>query len=107
MSRIIEFNTEDDVDVKIQKTLVAINDITLKIKKELELIEELVKENGHLHTAVNTANETLSRKVEKMGINLEQIMNKIKDGERLELDLLGTITSSQITESLLGQIDAL
>lgn len=65
-----------------------------------------MKENGHLHTAVNTANETLSRKIQKMGINVEQIMNEMKDRERLELDLLGTITSSEITERLLSQMDA-
>ncbi|XP_025162423.1 uncharacterized protein LOC105189079 isoform X2 [Harpegnathos saltator] len=81
-------SAESDVGIKIHDTLMAINDITLKIKKELELIEELVKENGHLYTAITTANETLSWKVQKMGLNVEHIMNEVKSKDRLEPNIL-------------------
>lgn len=66
-----------------------------------------MRENGHLHTAVYTANETLSRKVQEMGMDVEQIINKMTDKSKLESDFLGTITSSEITERLLEQMDTL
>lgn len=66
-----------------------------------------MKENGHLHTTVSTANETLSKQAQKMGINIEQVISEIEDRGKLEQDLLGTITSSDITEKLLSQMDTL
>jgi len=67
-------------------------------KKELEIIEELVKENGHLHTVVGTANQILSKKIQEMGMNVADIINKSKHKNRSESNL--PITSSVITEQL-------
>lgn len=66
-----------------------------------------MRENGQLHMAVNTANETLSRKVYEIGLNVGEIMDEIKGMNRLEPDLLNAITSSDITERLSNQMDAL
>ncbi|XP_071636823.1 uncharacterized protein [Temnothorax longispinosus] len=72
-------DSETDVGITIQRTLISINDVSLKIKKELELIKEFVKENGHLHAVVNTANQALAMQAQEMGMNIEEI---ITDSER-------------------------
>lgn len=84
---------ETDVGMGIQETLVSINDITLSIKKELELIGELLKENGHLFKEVDTANQILSKKVQEMGMNVPDIIKESKHKNRLETNLLDTITT--------------
>ncbi|KAL6438545.1 hypothetical protein ACFW04_004545 [Cataglyphis niger] len=91
---------ETDIGMRIQETLVSINDVTLKIKKELEIIEGLVKENGHLHTIVDTANHILSKKVQEMGMNVADIINESKHKNRLEANLLDPITSTIVAEQL-------
>lgn len=96
---------ETDVGTRIQETLVSINDVTLKIKQELEVIEGLVKENGHLHTVVGTANEILSKKVQEMGMNVADIMNESKRRSRLEANLLSSVTSTIVTEQLNKQMN--
>lgn len=68
------------------------------------MIDDLVKENGHLHTAVSLANLTLSKKVNEMGMNMEEIINRNKQKDRLQLDL-GSITSIITTEKLLDHMD--
>lgn len=65
-------------------------------KRELEIIEELVKENGHLHTVVGTANQVLSKKIQDMGMNVADIINKSKHKNRLE-------TNSQITSTVIEE----
>lgn len=63
-----------------------------------------MKENGHLHMTVNAANETLSKKVQEMGMNVEHIMNKSKGRSRSEPDLLNTIIPSDVTERLSNEM---
>lgn len=91
-----------DIDIKIKDTLLSINDITLKIEKELECIEEFVKENGHLHTVVGTANEILSKKAQDMGLNVADIINQSKRQNRSETNLLNSqlVTSTIVTKKL-------
>lgn len=82
--------SQTDVEIKIQRTLISINDVSLKIKKELERIDELTKENGQLRTVVNAANQTLARKVEEMGMNVAEVIAESEPNERndrLELNL--------------------
>lgn len=57
-----------------------------------------MKENGHLHTVVGTANQILSKKIQEMGMNVTDIINKSKHKNRSELNL--PITSTIITEQL-------
>jgi len=64
------------------------------------MIKELVEENGHLHTVVNTANQTLSKKVQEMGLNVAEIISESERNDRLESNLLDSITSAMITEKL-------
>jgi len=64
------------------------------------MIKELVEENGHLHTVVNTANQTLSKKIQEMGLNVAEIISESEHNDRLESNLLGSITSTMITEKL-------
>lgn len=97
-------SNEIDIGINVQQTLISINDVCLEIKKELEMINKLVRENGHLHTVVNTANQTLSEKVQEIGMNVAEIISKIERNDRLDLNLLGPITSSTVTEKL-DQID--
>ncbi|KMQ93997.1 hybrid sensor and regulator protein [Lasius niger] len=91
-----------EIDVRITETLVSINDVTLKIKKELEIIEGFVKENGHLHTVVGTANEILSKKAQEMGLNVADIINESEHKSRSEFEanLLDPMTSTIVTEKL-------
>jgi len=69
-------------------------------KKELEMIKELTKENGHLGTVVNAANQTLSKKVKKMGMNVTEIIHESERNNRLESDLLNSSTSMNVMKEL-------
>lgn len=71
-------------------------------KKELEIIEGLVKESGHLHTVVGTANEILSKKAQEMGLNVADIINEseYKNRSEFESNLLDPMTSTIVTEKL-------
>lgn len=63
-----------------------------------------MRENGHLHAIVNTANQTLSKKVQEMGINMAEIIRE-SEHNRLESNLLDPITSAIVTEKLLDQMN--
>lgn len=67
------------------------------------MIDELVKENGLLQTVVGTANETLSKKVHEMGMNVAEIINEGRRNDRLESNFLDSVMSNNIvlTEKLL------
>jgi len=69
-------------------------------KKELEMIKEFTKENGHLGTVVNAANQTLSKKVKKMGMNVTEIIHESERNNRLESDLLNSSTSMNVMKEL-------
>lgn len=64
-----------------------------------------MKENGHLHTVINSANQTLSKKVHEMGMNVAEIINESERNDRLEPNLLGSITSAIVTEKLSDQMN--
>ncbi|XP_018050130.1 PREDICTED: uncharacterized protein LOC108688395 isoform X1 [Atta colombica] len=93
-------NINPSVEIQIQKILISIHGVSLKIKKELEMIKELTKENGHLGTVINTANQTLSKKVKKMGMNVTEIIHESERNNRLESDLLNSSTSMNVMKEL-------
>lgn len=97
-------DSEIDIRIRVQRALISVHDVTLKIKRELGIIKTLVEENGQLHTAVNMANETLSEMVQKMGINMEEIISESERNARLESNL-DSITSAMVTEKLLEHMD--
>lgn len=70
------------------------------------MIDELVKENGHLRAVVDTANQTLSKKVQDIGMNVAEIINESKrdDGSEPNLQITSEIVNR--TEKLLDQINA-
>ncbi|KYQ59673.1 hypothetical protein ALC60_01339 [Trachymyrmex zeteki] len=94
-------NISPAIEIQIQKTLISIDDVSLKIKKELEVIKELTEENGHLRTVINATNQTLSKKVQKIGVNVVEIIRENKRNlNNLESNLLDSITSTNVTEKL-------
>ncbi|KAF7409797.1 hypothetical protein HZH68_004178 [Vespula germanica] len=67
------FKGRSDIEVLIEETLEDIWNITLKIKKELDIINDLVKDNGEFTTAVMRTNQNLLKIVDKKGIDLSAI----------------------------------
>lgn len=66
-------------------------------KKELEMINEFVKKDGHLHTVAKAANEVLSKKAQEMGLNVAEITDQSKQKGRSDSTL---ITASIVTEKM-------
>lgn len=72
-----------------------------------------MKENGHLITIVNMANETLSKQVEEMGMVAEKIIETRKMVENQEpwlrsnMELIESLTATTctITEQLAGNVN--
>ena len=75
--------TGSDVKVEIQRTLRSINQLTLKIKNELGVINELLKENGQLHTAVINANKTLTTVAQTMDVDVENVLSNNEEEDNL------------------------
>lgn len=75
--------TGSDVKVEIQRTLMSINQLTLKIKNELGVINELLKENGQLHTAVINANKTLTTVAQTMDVDVENVLSNNEEEDNL------------------------
>nr|XP_050847750.1 protein GrpE-like isoform X1 [Vespula vulgaris] len=71
------FKGRSDIEVLIEETLEDIWNITLKIKKELDIINDLVKDNGDFSTAVIRTNQNLLKIVDKKGIDLSAIEEEI------------------------------
>lgn len=70
------FEEESSSDVNetlIEEVLTNIWKITLKIKRELETINDLVKENGDFCSAVIHTNQSLMKILEEKGIDLSAI----------------------------------
>ncbi|KAG7198714.1 hypothetical protein KM043_001705 [Ampulex compressa] len=91
-----------EVTVELQKMLICINNVALKIRRELSIINELVKENGQLFMAVEGANQSLSTVATGMGINLSTLTESEKG---LQLNLPEPLTSMSVTEQILSCID--
>ncbi|XP_033357240.1 uncharacterized protein LOC117237415 [Bombus vosnesenskii] len=91
-----------DVKVEIQKTLISLNEITLKIKNELNIINDLVKKDGQLHTAVVDANKTLTVVAQDMGINVKNILSNEKSENESQFNLRDIISSAAFQEKILA-----
>lgn len=106
-------NVDSEVYIErkeLQKILVALNNVTSDMKRHVEDLEEFVKENGDLFKTINTANETLSKKVEKMGMTVQQIIDASEiiineEPRRSNVELIASL--STVTEQLADQIGAL
>ncbi|KAG6798294.1 hypothetical protein HZU73_06448 [Apis mellifera caucasica] len=91
---------EIDIKIEIQKTLISINNTTLKIKNELDIINDLVKKNGQLHIAVIDANKTLTTIAQNMDININNILNNDESESELQFNL-NNLSSAAFKEKLL------
>ncbi|XP_035739969.1 uncharacterized protein LOC118449490 [Vespa mandarinia] len=71
-----------DTEILIEETLEDIWNITLKIKKELDIINDLVRDNGDFSAAVIRTNQNLLKIIDKKGIDLSTIEEeeKCEDG---------------------------
>ncbi|KAK2584283.1 hypothetical protein KPH14_006685 [Odynerus spinipes] len=66
----VETNNDE---VSVEELLEDICKITTKIKKELDTINDLVRENGDFSTAVMQTNEILLKIIEEKGIDVSLI----------------------------------
>lgn len=71
--------TSDD-EVLVHELLEDICDITWKIKRELNVINNLVKDNGELISAVAETNQTLLKKIE----NIDKVLSSIIEEDESE-----------------------
>ncbi|KAL2716094.1 protein GrpE-like isoform X2 [Vespula squamosa] len=79
-----------DTEVLIEETLEDIWNITLKIKKELDIINDLVRDNGDFNAAVKGTNQSLLKIVDKKGIDL----SVIEEEEREDGNINNTTSKS-------------
>ncbi|KAI4502288.1 hypothetical protein M0802_002970 [Mischocyttarus mexicanus] len=77
-----EENNSDTDKALIEETLTNIWKITLKIKKELDTINELVKENGDFCSAVTHTNQSLLKVIEAKGIEISEIDKAEKETDK-------------------------
>ncbi|KZC06970.1 PREDICTED: uncharacterized protein LOC107195241 [Dufourea novaeangliae] len=89
-----------DITVEIHQTLLSINRLTLKIKNELGVINELIKENGQLSAAVTNANETLTAAAEGMGINVEDVLHNNEEENEFQVDLKSCLSSAEFQKKI-------
>ena len=97
-----ENDKESDVKVEIQKTLMSINQLTLKIKNELGEINELIRENGQLHTAVINANKTLTTVAETMHVDVKNVLSNNEEGDNLPTNLKNPLSSAAFQERIIA-----
>ncbi|XP_017761437.1 PREDICTED: uncharacterized protein LOC108551700 [Eufriesea mexicana] len=92
---------EPDIKIEIQKTLFSINGMTSKIKNELNVINDLVKKNGQLHTAVVDANEILTTVAKNMDIDVKNVLSDNENGNTLQFNLRNAVSSADFQEKIL------
>ncbi|XP_012282877.1 uncharacterized protein LOC105701043 [Orussus abietinus] len=97
-------HSNSDIKTEIQSTLVDIYDLGLKIQREFNEINEIVREKGVLDVAVSNACDTLSTTAEKMGLDIANIIQKDDSTSGLDLGGLSLVTSEMITNKLLKDI---
>lgn len=71
-------------------------------KNELNIINDLLKKNGQLHTAVIDANKTLTVVAQDMGINVENILSNEKSENESQFNLRDIISSAAFQEKILA-----
>ncbi|KAK1125689.1 hypothetical protein K0M31_005238 [Melipona bicolor] len=93
-------DSDFDIKIEIQKTLMSIKDITLKIKNELNIINELAKKDGQLHKAVVDASETLSTVAKDMNIDVKNVLNNEAENES-QFNVRDILSSAAFQEKIL------
>ncbi|CAK9814687.1 hypothetical protein ANTPLA_LOCUS8301 [Anthophora plagiata] len=90
-----------EIKIEIQKTLISINNVSMKIKNELDTIKELVKTHGQLHTAMFDAKEILTTVALKMNINVDDILQNVDNENELEVNLKNVLSAADFQEKIL------
>ncbi|XP_015174084.1 PREDICTED: uncharacterized protein LOC107065158 [Polistes dominula] len=79
-----EESSRNSNEILIEEVLTNIWEITVKIKRELDAINELVKENGNFCSAVVHTNQSLLKILEGKGIDLSAIEEEEEEEEEKE-----------------------
>lgn len=92
-----------EIQIEIQKTLISINDITMKINGEMKMINETIKENGQYDAALTETKEKLMRHAQDLGLDVNDILSKVVNQTTVQflethLDSIVQKLSSNITE---------
>ncbi|KAK9301246.1 hypothetical protein QLX08_006327 [Tetragonisca angustula] len=94
-------DSDFDIKIEIQKTLMSIKDITLKIKNELNIINELAKKDGQLHTAVIDASKTLTTVAKDMDIDVENVLSNNEGENESQFNVRNILSSAAFQEKIL------
>ncbi|KAI4489767.1 hypothetical protein M0804_003949 [Polistes exclamans] len=100
------FEQESSSDINetlIEEALTNIWKITLKIKRELDIINDLVKENGNFCSAVIHTNQSLMKILEEKGIDLSAIEEEKENNE--DSNILESENESDIINPLVPVIN--
>lgn len=68
----------------------------------MDTINDLLKNNGQLHTAIVDAKKTLTITAENMDINVESVLSNSEDENGLQFNLRNAISSAAFQEKILS-----
>ncbi|CAL7940460.1 unnamed protein product [Xylocopa violacea] len=85
---------------EIQITLIAISEISLKIKNELNLLNSLLQKDGPLQTAVINAIAKLIAVAQKLNIDVEDILSNNESENKLQSNFRSIMSSVSLQEKL-------
>lgn len=89
-----------EIKLEIQKTLISIHEMTLKIKNELDTINGLINKDGQLYAAVVDANKTLTTTAKTMDINVENILSNDDSENELQFNLGNMLSAASLQEKI-------
>ncbi|KOC66091.1 hypothetical protein WH47_00984 [Habropoda laboriosa] len=69
-------------------------------KNELDIINELVKTHGQLHTAVIDVNEVLTTVAQNMKINVNSVLQNVDNENELEVNLRNVLSAADFQEKI-------
>lgn len=76
--------------------------ILLFRKNELGVINELIKENGQLHTAVINANKTLTAVAQTMDVDVENVLSNNEEEDNLQTNLKNPLSSAAFQKRIIA-----
>ncbi|KAK0175469.1 hypothetical protein PV327_009217 [Microctonus hyperodae] len=91
------------VNIETQKILHNIQDITQKIKRELMIINEMIRDKGNVTEALTEANSALVQTAKELGI--KSIDELLTFDESDEKNMFGVLSVDDITQKLMSVMD--
>ncbi|XP_076752751.1 uncharacterized protein LOC143424516 [Xylocopa sonorina] len=89
-----------DTEREIRKTLLAISEVSLKIKNELNLLNNLLQQDGPLQTAVINVVAKLTAVAQRLKINVEDILSNNENENKLQSNFRSIVSSACLQEKL-------